>query len=266
MAAFGRPLSTACHGPYGGTRVRAQRDSWQHDEKTLLQLKWLEDEDLDWQPDRKGFDIIGPEIEQLKMLMQDDRQRYLDEAEEQADGLDDYFIHFIGASSARCPWTIELVSAGLAIGNVAYMHYKAKFRRVRSSFLCPGLVPPFGPPAHPSFPSGHSFAGHFIALLLLEIPGINARYGIFAAKNGTRGGTPEQDSLEKRREINSPMLWLAQRLAKNRERIGVHYASDSSASRHLAAGIWWALLRDQKNRIVCPTLDLILNRAQAEWA
>jgi hypothetical protein len=60
------------------------------------------------------------------------------------------------------------------------------------------------------------------------------------------------------------MLWLAQRLAKNRERIGCHYASDSSASRHLAAGIWWALLHDP-NRIVCPTLDLILRRAKAEW-
>ena len=37
----------------------------------------------------------------------------------------------------------------------------------------------FGPPAHPAFPSGHSFLGHLIALLLLEIPALHQRYGIF---------------------------------------------------------------------------------------
>ena len=64
------------------------------------------------------------------MLMQDDRDRYLEESDEQADGLADYMIAFIGASSGRHPWTIELVSCGLAIGNIAYMHYKAFFLRV----------------------------------------------------------------------------------------------------------------------------------------
>ena len=198
------------------------------------------------------------------MLMQDDRDRYLAESEVQADGLADYVIHFLGASGARHPWTLELVSAGLAIGNIAYMHYKAYFKRVRPSFLCPGLIPPFGPPAHPAFPSGHSFLGHLIALLLLEIPAIRQRYGIFGAVAGAPGAPPGRDSLAGTREIRSPLLWLAQRLAKNRERIGCHYFSDSSASRHLAAGIWWALLH-ASNPIVCPTLHTILLRAEAEW-
>ena len=67
--------------------------------------------------------------------------------------------------------------------------------------------------------------------------------------------------------INSPLLWLAQRLAKNRERIGVHYFSDSMASRHLAAGIWRAILHepDPHQRIHCPTLEMVIRRAQAEW-
>ena len=42
------------------------------------------------------------------MLMQDDRGRYLDEAEPQADGLADYVIHFIAADRGRHPGTIEL--------------------------------------------------------------------------------------------------------------------------------------------------------------
>ncbi len=67
--------------------------------------------------------------------------------------------------------------------------------------------------------------------------------------------------------INSPLLWLAQRLAKNRERIGVHYASDSMASRHLAAGVWRAILHgpDPNRCVSCPTLEMVVRRAQAEW-
>ena len=121
------------------------------------------------------------------MLMQDDRDRYLAEIDVQADGLADYVIAFIGASQARRPWTIELVSCGLAIGNLAYMYYKSHFKRVRPSTLCPGLVPAFGPPEHPAFPSGHSFLGHLIALLLLEIPALRQRYGIFAS-DGRQAG------------------------------------------------------------------------------
>lgn len=233
---------------------------------------------FEWQPDTgvaasaakkaQAWIAIRAELEELKMLMQDDRDRYLGEIEAQADGLADYVIAFIGASQARRPWTIELVSCGLAIGNLAYMHYKSQFKRVRPSTLCPGLVPAFGPPEHPSFPSGHSFLGHLIVLLLLEIPALRQRYGIFARTDGRPAGDPQQFSLRRRREVKSPLLWLAQRLAKNRERLGVHYASDSSASRHLAAGIWWALLHEDHadKRIACPTLGSVLTRAKAEWS
>ena len=70
-----------------------------------------------------------------------------------------------------------------------------------------------------------------------------------------------------RGEINSPLLWLSQRLAKNRERLGVHYISDSMGSRHLAAALWRALLHevDPDKRIICPTLETVLERAKAEW-
>ena len=85
----------------------------------------------------------------------------------QAEAGPDYIVAFIGATGAF-PWTMELINCGLAIGNIAYSYYKQQFKRVRPSSLCPGLAPPFGPPAHPSFTSGHSFLGHLIALLLLE--------------------------------------------------------------------------------------------------
>jgi hypothetical protein len=245
----------------------------------LIDKDWMEEADLSWDhatpiKSRKGlslqekkdkaYRVICAEIEELQMLMQDDRDRYLAEIEMQSDGLADYIIHFIGASRGRHPWTIELISCGLAIGNIVYMYYKNYFKRVRPSFLCPGLTVPMGPPAHPSYPSGHSFLGHFIALLLLEIPGIALRYGIFA-QGGSSGTKPIRDSLKGENVIDSPLLWLAQRVAKNRERAGLHYYSDSLGSRHLAAGIWWALLNNGENRIDCPTLEAVLRRAIAEW-
>jgi hypothetical protein len=63
--------------------------------------------------------------------------------------------------------------------------------------------------------------------------------------------------------INAPLMWLGQRIAKNRERLGVHYASDSNGSRHLAAAIWRALFYDKV--VDCPTLWSILQHATAEW-
>ena len=250
----------------------SQHPIWNVDATLLLSKKWLETADLDWQPDRIGWPAILPEIEQLQQLMQDDRERYLAEIEAQADGLADYVLAFIGASQAKHPWTVELVSCGLAIGNVAYMRWKSAFKRVRPSTLCPGLVPPFGPPAHPAFPSGHSTLGHLIALLLLEIPALAQRYGLFVATDGSPGtqiplGLPGANPLAGTAPFDSPLLWLGDRLAKNRERLGVHYPSDSWAGRHLAAGLWHALLQDTNaaTRIDSPTLRTVLAHAKAEW-
>jgi membrane-associated phospholipid phosphatase len=263
----------------------AMPDQWQLRATTTtnqVPIGWLEVLDLAWRLRLNAADqaaermrangVVRAEIVELQILMQDDRDRYIAEAEVQADGLAGYVFHFMAIDSRRYPWTAELINCALAIGNIAYMYCKDHFKRVRPSYLCPGLVPPFGPPQHPAFPSGHSFLGHLIALFLLEIPEVAERYGIF---NGNRRGqAPGQNVLQGRNQVRSPLLWLAQRLAEGRERIGVHYKSDSMGSRHLAAGIWWALLHqgppavagDPDLRIECATLQMVLRRAKAEWA
>jgi membrane-associated phospholipid phosphatase len=128
---------------------------------------------------------------------------------------------------------------------------------------------------HQPFPFGHSFFRHLLALMLLEIPPIAARFGVFDATQIGRPGTrPTADMLKKRTEIHSPLLWLAQRLAKNRERLGVHYPSDSYGSRHIAAGIWQRLWPDPPASasasapvtIECPTLKTVWRKAAAEWS
>ena len=123
-------------------------------------------------------------------------------------------------------------------------------------------------------PSGAAFWLSFviIALLLLEIPEVRARFGL----NVTQGEKYATDTVRRdvyfkalagREEIKSPLLWLSGRLARNRELLGVHYPSDSSASRHLARNIWKSLFAegDPETLIDCPSLMRIVNRAKAEW-
>ncbi|MTH94760.1 phosphatase PAP2 family protein, partial [Roseibium sp. RKSG952] len=273
-----------------------QFEKWHPKHIDYTGFNWLEPNDLIWWPgdpktvnpgDRAGgidpaklktaWDTIRSELELLKIYMEDDREKYLTEAERQADGQTLYYVHFIGADAIRHPWTMALIECGLAIGHVAYLGYKAHFRRVRPSVLRPGLTPPFGPPAHPSFPSGHSFLAHFIALFLLKIPGLYQRFGVSRAKkrhldDGVFLDRPQWSDLSGEAAINSPLLRVAGRVAVNRERIGLHYPSDSFAGRHLAAGIWDALMPDErkntnydKGPIDCPTLEIVLDRAKAEW-
>ncbi|MBU3739549.1 MAG: hypothetical protein FGM55_11420 [Rhodoferax sp.] len=238
----------------------------------LKERKWLLPEHTHWLAPRNkrpssgkaGFDFIKMELSQLVDCMEDSRGRYFNEALAQADGVTEYFIHFLGIEYERKSWTIMLMRSGLTIGNIVYMHYKSQFKRVRPSVLCPGLVPPFGPPRHPAFPSGHSFLGNFIALLLLEIQQVHERYGLNMDTGGNAGQKPvwNQGQLISGPQ-QGPLLWLANRLGVNRERMGVHYPSDTAAGRQLAWGIWNEIFNNRS--IAVPTLHRVLARARAEW-
>jgi hypothetical protein len=249
--------------------------SWQLGDTQLVANGWLKESDLAWKPGWKtatsptaaqAWTFINGELDQLVDLMEDDRERYMAEALEQADGIPRYFVQLMALDYGRKPWTMELIRAALAIGNLVYMHYKKENRRVRPSTICPGLAPSFGPPGHPAFPSGHSFLGNFIALLLLEIPEIAARFGIGLKADGTVVGskpTWAQYQGDDPAVVDGPLFWLARRVAKTRERLGLHYPSDSNAGRHLAGGVWSALF--ELKQIAVPTLARIVAKARAEW-
>jgi hypothetical protein len=102
-------------------------------------------------------------------------------------------------------------------------------------------------------------------------------------------------------QFTGPLLWLGDRLARNRERAGVHYPSDSLASRWFAGAIWALLTKGpvrpapgpgvakspvdplaivpgatppdatmahtvkNKDLIQCPTFRRVLNLARSEW-
>jgi len=219
---------------------------------------------------------VDNELEELADLMRDDRMRYLEEAGVQSGQATPYFVHLMGFDPASKPWTMELMNCASAIGNLVKMQYKSHYRRVRPSFLCPGLTPPWGPPRHPAFPSGHSTVTHLTALFLLSVPGIAERFGIFdrTAVPDSAGRMPRPSdfigatALKYGQDQSSPLLWLAWRVAKGRERLGLHYPSDSAAGRLLAALVWQACLvahKGQPQAVPVPKLLEVLDKARAEW-
>ncbi|MBI3349588.1 MAG: phosphatase PAP2 family protein [Burkholderiales bacterium] len=216
---------------------------------------------------------ITRELDELVDLMRDDRMRYVDELAVQSSQAAPYFVHLMNFNPATKPWTMELMNCATAIGNLVKMQYKSHYRRVRPSVLCPGLTPPWGPAQHPAFPSGHSTVAHLTAVLLLSVECIAERFGIFKKTTDTSEtvGRPlviADFDVPYGQDQRSPLLWLAWRIAKGRERLGVHYPSDSAAGRYLAAQVWEMCLNETPrtaDAIDVPALQMVLTRARAEW-
>jgi hypothetical protein len=193
--------------------------------------------ELGWQTTEA---TIQGELDYLLALMADDRDRYMPEILAQADGAPLYWLQLLEIGSGEKAGTHALISFAQRAGETAALYFKEQYKRVRPSELCPGLLIPFGPPRHPAFPSGHSLTGHLTSLLLCEIPKLNA---------------------EKKVELD----WLAARVAKNRERAGLHYPSDSAAGAKIAAEIHRLLIAGTLATTAAGEFKTILADARADW-
>jgi membrane-associated phospholipid phosphatase len=120
-----------------------------------------------------------------------------------------------------------------AAGFVA-IYYKNLFQRARPWQLWPELMPPVAVSGHASFPSGHATQAHTIAAVL---------------QAAAAGVVPSVDDITTR---------MAQRIARGREVLGLHYPSDSEAGEFLAKEIAATFLG-------CPTVGRLLAAANAEW-
>src|SRR5260221_3832364 len=107
------------------------------------------------------------------------------------------------------------------------MHVTLMFNRPRQSQLSPALLPPIAPPGHASFPSGHATEAYLMALCLEEIMPA-------AADTGPLPPNPLPQNPPPPPVLASPLERMAQRIARNREVLGLHYPSDSKAGKLLA--------------------------------
>jgi len=149
-------------------------------------------------------------------------------------GFEDYFQGALGYTKATHPCTNLLYHGAMRAAEFASMHYKNKFQRPRPWQLWPELMPPIPVPGHASFPSGHSTQAHTGAIVLRTV---------------ANGVVPSVNDITQR---------LAQRIARGREVLGVHYSSDSDAGAHLADDV-------AKAYMGCPTVTRLIAAAQQEW-
>jgi len=176
------------------------------------------------------------ELKKLLWLKEHERPEHLGEIirEQQAPVMISYWYPLLKFAPARRPATTELLYASIYLAGSVATYSKSRFNRARPWVLEPRLSPPIPPPGLLAYPGGHATQMHLMAKLLADLAGVDLK-----------------GSLIERR---------ADEVAKNRERAGVNYPSDTDAGRTLADRIF-DILRDN-----CPEFGSMLMQAkQAEW-
>ena len=183
--------------------------------------------------------VTADELKELTVLIEY-RAGVMSEALAQRNDIPSYFCGILHFSRSTHPCTYFLVQGALRVAQFQAVYYKNKFQRPRPSQLSPNLLPPIEVPGHAAFPSGHATEAYSIAFVL------NAVLDKVAETS---------DVVPSRAE---PLLRLADRIARNREILGLHYRSDSEAGKYLAQ----ETIRIFKG---CPTVIRLIDAAAREW-
>lgn len=146
------------------------------------------------------------EIEELVSLARSERPKRVEEIVDQDRNFHDYFAHFLTMTPASHPESFKLFKAGARVAEMLMVSYKLDYGRPRPQQLYPLLVPLFDEPGHSAYPSGHALISRLIALCLSDV-------------------VPKAEG---------PLIALAERIGRNREIAGVHYASDTAAGFRIA--------------------------------
>jgi membrane-associated phospholipid phosphatase len=184
------------------------------------------------------------------------RPGVLAEALAQRNNILGYFQGIFSFSRSSHRKTYDLCCVALQIGQFQATWYKhwavydlggsGTFKprmRPRPSQLSPVLLPPIEVPGHPAYPSGHATEAYLLAACLGEVMPTAASQP--APSPSAPGVLP-------------PLLAMAQRIARNREVLGLHYPSDSAAGKIIATETF-ALLR------TCKTVVDLIAAAKNEW-
>jgi hypothetical protein len=173
------------------------------------------------------------------------------------------------------PWTFRVARIAINVGEFTMMHYKRLYSRPRPSQLCPALLPPIAVPPHASYPSGHATQAWLLSRLLEKIlPDVVTLPKIPAALPA-----PPIAPTDPNPAPQGILFRMAERVARNREVMGLHYPSDSAGGYILAKGIVDILKNVTNLPVPDPTISIvsgagpvtmsmleIINEARNEWA
>jgi acid phosphatase (class A) len=145
-------------------------------------------------------------------------------------GLCGAFFAIAQRGATSLPATVRLLEHVDADLTVAVFNAKRRFERARPSQLEPRLHPSIAVPRHAAYPSGHALQGYLVArVMALLLPA-------------------ESDAF----------LSLGEQVGREREIAGLHFPSDSAASRGLGAIIFARLEANARFREE-------LEEARREW-
>jgi membrane-associated phospholipid phosphatase len=190
----------------------------------------------------------------------DYRPGVMSEALAQRGNLGAYWAGLLMYNKNSHPTTYRLTQIALHVGQFQAMHYKYNpgvppnsppntpqlSPRPRPSQLSPSLMPPIEVPGHAAYPSGHATESYLLAGML----GVIVPSAATPTTPATATTPADLDS--------TPLRRLAERVARNREVLGLHYPSDSKAGKYLGDQTLPLLLR-------CPSVISLVPIAQAEW-
>jgi hypothetical protein len=118
----------------------------------------------------------------------------------------------------RAPKTKALLRHVQMDASLALFHAKKRFNRARPHQLEPRLHPAISVPSHPAYPSNHALQGYMVARTLsLLFP---------------------QESED--------LITVGEQIGREREIAGLHYPSDSRASRALGAELFARLQQNER--------------------
>jgi len=165
--------------------------------------------------------------------------------------IEDYFRGILTYNRQTHPNTSRLMGLAQEASTIAVMRFKLRYMRPRPSQLSPTLLPPVDPPEHGSFPSGHATQSFTMATMLNHIV---AALGVEANRFAElEPAHPVRDPL-----VRNPFFDMAERIARNREVMGLHYPSDSAAGRALGQAVFECLCN-------LPGIAQVIAEAQGEW-
>ena len=184
----------------------------------------------------RGTVRYGQELADLVKLVEY-RPEVMSEALAQATDMVGYWAGLLMFSRFSHPWTFRLARIAIVVGEFVAMKLKRANQRPRPSQLSPALMPPIAVPGHASYPSGHATQAYLLSALMAT-GDAGGRQRRCWAPSVAPPTPPILLAIGPARMLNR----LAERVARNREVMGLHYRSDSEAGKNVAAQILPLLL------------------------
>lgn len=181
------------------------------------------------QPPANSSATTTAELRLLHQFVQERTEAAQNEVEAELDFNNFRFDEYLVGTTTK-PHTSELITTAHETIIPLIITFKRTFDRVRPSYLDPTLTTTIPVPSHAAYPSGHATEAHLVAYLLAELD-------------------PEN---------REAYLADAARIAHNREIAGVHYPSDSTAGKSLAAQFTELFLSTENGA-------KLLEAARTEW-